>query len=46
VHFVDDPAREPVTVVYKMAGMVMCKRHPGRVERGDCVAHLATEAKS
>ncbi len=44
VHFVDDPAREPVTVAYKMAGMVMCKRHPGRVERGDCVAHLATEA--
>lgn len=45
IHFVDDPAREPVTVNYKIAGMVMCKRHPGRVERGDCVAHLATDVK-
>jgi hypothetical protein len=45
VHFVDDPAREPVVVHYKAAGMVMCKRHPGRVERGDCVAHLATDVQ-
>ena len=24
-------------------GTVICKRHYGRVERGDCVAHLATD---
>jgi hypothetical protein len=23
--------------------MVICKRHFGRVERGDCVVHLATD---
>jgi predicted deacylase len=42
IHFVDDPGRPPRQVAFNMAGMVICKRHPGRVERGDCVAHLAT----
>ncbi len=42
VHFVDNPAREPVPSTFKVAGQVICRRHPGRVERGDCVAHLAT----
>jgi predicted deacylase len=42
VHFVDNPAREPVPAHFSRAGMVICRRHPGRVERGDCVAHLAT----
>ena len=28
---------------FRTAGMVICKRHFGRVERGDCVAHLATD---
>ncbi|MBM3596567.1 MAG: deacylase [Alphaproteobacteria bacterium] len=41
VHFVDNPARAPVPCHFKNAGMVICKRHFGRVERGDCVAHLA-----
>jgi len=45
IHFIDDPDRPAKTVVFKTAGMVICKRHPGRVERGDCVAHLATEIK-
>jgi len=43
VHFVDDPGRAPVPCHFRTAGMVICKRHPGRVERGDCVAHLATD---
>jgi predicted deacylase len=43
VHFVDDPAREPVPVAFRAAGMVISRRRFGRVERGDCVAHLATE---
>jgi len=43
VHFVDNPARPPVPCHFKAAGMVICKRHFGRVERGDCVFHLATE---
>jgi len=44
VHFVDNPAREPVACHFKADGFVICKRHPGRVERGDCVAHLAIDA--
>jgi predicted deacylase len=43
VHFVDNPGREPVAVRFRAAGTVISKRHFGRVERGDCVAHLATD---
>jgi len=43
VHFVDNPARAPVPCHFRTAGLVICQRHYGRVERGDCVAHLATE---
>jgi uncharacterized protein len=43
VHFVDDPGREAMPCSFRASGMVVCKRHPGRVERGDCVAHLAIE---
>ena len=43
VHFVDNPARPPVPCHFKADGMVVCKRHFGRVERGDCVFHLAIE---
>ncbi len=43
IHFIDNPAREPVDCHFKRAGMVVCQRHFGRVERGDCVAHLATD---
>ncbi len=43
VHFVDNPGREPVACVFKRDGLVICKRHPARVERGDCVAHQAID---
>ena len=43
VHFVDNPAREPVVARFRAAGTVISQRHFGRVERGDCVAHLATD---
>ena len=46
VHFVDNPARAPVPCHFRRAGMVVCQRHFGRVERGDCVAHLATDIVS
>ena len=45
VHFVDNPVRAPVPAHFRTAGMVICKRRFGRVERGDCVAHLATDWK-
>lgn len=41
VLFPDNPMREPIPVVFEGAGDVVCKRHPGKIERGDCVAHLA-----
>lgn len=43
VHFMDDPARAPVVCHFKAAGTVFCKRQFGRVVRGDCVAHLASD---
>lgn len=45
VHFVDNPGRAPLTCHFRTGGIVLCKRHYGRVERGDCVAHLATDWK-
>jgi predicted deacylase len=43
VHFVDNPGREPVPCHFKADGMVICRRSFGRVERGDCVFHLASD---
>ena len=43
VHFVDNPGREPVVARFRASGTVISQRHFGRVERGDCVAHLATD---
>jgi predicted deacylase len=43
VHFVDNPGREPVITRFRVGGTVISKRHFGRTERGDCVAHLATD---
>jgi len=43
IHFIDNPGREPVTCVFRRAGIVVCQRHLARVERGDCVAHLGTD---
>lgn len=43
VHFVDNPGRVPEPCHFERDGMVICKRHYGLVERGDCVMHLATE---
>ncbi|HWI84218.1 succinylglutamate desuccinylase/aspartoacylase family protein [Ramlibacter sp.] len=42
VHFVDNPGRAPERCCFERDGMVICQRHYGRVERGDCVVHLAT----
>ncbi len=41
VIFPDNPGRPPVSVFFEGGGDVVCRRHPGRVERGDCLAHLA-----
>ena len=43
VHFIENPGRPSVPVHFKKGGFLICKRHFGRVEPGDCVAHTVTE---
>ncbi len=43
VHFLDDPGRAPVPALFKSSGMLYARRHPGRVERGNCVAVVAVD---
>jgi len=43
LHFNDNPARVPMEVVFRHGGLFICKRHFARCERGDCLAHLATD---
>lgn len=44
IHFPDTPWREPTLARFLRAGLVICKRIPGRTERGDCLFHLGTDA--
>ncbi|CAN5211886.1 succinylglutamate desuccinylase/aspartoacylase family protein [soil metagenome] len=46
IHFHHTPWREPETLSFKRAGLVLCKRVPARCERGDCLFHLATDISS
>jgi uncharacterized protein len=39
--FPENPGRAPIPLHFEAAGDVVCQRHPARVERGDCLAHLA-----
>ena len=39
----DTPWREPAIARFSRRGTVICRRVPGRVERGDCLYHLATD---
>jgi len=38
----EDIADAPHPEHFSRAGIVMCLRHPGLVQKGDCLAHLAT----
>ena len=37
LHTPEAPWQAPVTVAFARAGLVICRRHPGRAERGDCL---------
>jgi hypothetical protein len=39
----EDIAEPPQEQHFARDGLVMCLRHPGLAEKGDCLAHLATE---
>ena len=43
IHFPDTPQREPLVEFFNENGVVVCKRIPGRVQRGDCMFHLASD---
>jgi hypothetical protein len=43
IQFLDEPLREPVLVPFPHDGVVICRRPHVQVERGDCIAHLATD---
>jgi uncharacterized protein len=43
IHAIDDPAATPVEVAFRGAGTVICRRPMPQLERGDCIAHLATD---
>jgi hypothetical protein len=43
IHFSHTPWREPEIVRFERDGVVLCKRIPGRTERGDCLFHLGTD---
>jgi predicted deacylase len=46
IHCQDTPWRAPALAHFSRAGTVICKRVPGRVERGDCLYHLATDLET
>jgi len=45
VHYQDQPWREPTIARFEHGGLVICKRIPGKVERGDCIFHLGTDSE-
>ena len=46
VHALGDPAAEPTPLYFQQSGMVICRRVPARVRRGDYVFHLGAEVSS
>jgi uncharacterized protein len=43
VHFPDTPWREPTIAHFERDGVIVCKRIPGRTERGDCLFHVGSD---
>ena len=43
IHFPRDPWKEPKILYFQHDGMVLCKRVPGRVERGDCLFQVGSD---
>ncbi|MGJ3249159.1 MAG: N-alpha-acetyl diaminobutyric acid deacetylase DoeB [Elainellaceae cyanobacterium] len=43
IHFLDDLRRSPRLLKSHRSGILICRRSPGHVERGDCVAVIASD---
>jgi predicted deacylase len=39
------PWREPILTHFQHDGLIICRRVPGLVERGDCLFHVATDCE-
>lgn len=46
LHAIDDPGRPALAHHFRHDGIVICQRHQGAVQRGDCLAHLASLRES
>ena len=42
IHFTDTPWREPSVAIFGRPGIVVCRRIPGRTQRGDCLFQLGS----
>ena len=43
IHSPETPWNTPSEIRFDADGLVVCKRIPGRTERGDCLFHLGTD---
>lgn len=43
IHCIDDLDRPPRPLISRQAGIFFCRRVPGQVERGDCIAVIAKD---
>ena len=43
IHTPEAPWEPPAEIAFKRGGLVICRRHPGRTERGDCLFGLGQD---
>jgi hypothetical protein len=41
----EKPWVDPLTLNFALSGMVLCKRAPARIRRGDCLFHVGTDVR-
>lgn len=46
IYLVDQPLEPPREVCFEMDGLLIARRHPARVEPGDCLAQIAIDRES
>ncbi|TNE41079.1 MAG: deacylase [Alphaproteobacteria bacterium] len=46
IHRPETPGREPVELYFEKKGVILAKRQPARVIRGDCLFHIGVDEKT
>ena len=46
IHLIEQPLEIPKEVCFEMSGLLIAKRHPARVEPGDCLAQIAIDREN